>query len=67
MIVDAAPIGFGAQAWTSLIDRPPDRLAAGPLRLRTAERIVRDCGGALQVETQDTQSVHIQLRRVEES
>jgi signal transduction histidine kinase len=59
MAVDARPPGIWPQAWTALhhaADHP-----AGPLRLRTARRIVDASGGA--VVPSATDAVHIELRR----
>ena len=71
LLVDAAAVGFWPKAWLFLaapngaaasVSRP----AAGPLRLRTAERIIRDCGGSLFATSADgLQTVRIRLRRAE--
>jgi signal transduction histidine kinase len=61
IVVDAEPPGFWPNAWTSLtVETAP---AAGPLRLRTARRILDECGGAVQVaRTSGADVVHIHLR-----
>jgi signal transduction histidine kinase len=70
LVVDAAPAGFWPNAWRFLVapgdsDHGP-RPVSGPLRLRSAERIVRDCGGSLRVATIDgLQVVHIRLQCAE--
>jgi signal transduction histidine kinase len=59
LAVDAQPPGIWPYAWTALhdaADRP-----AGPLRLRTARRIVEASGGA--VVPSATDAVHIELQR----
>jgi light-regulated signal transduction histidine kinase (bacteriophytochrome) len=67
LVVDAAPAGFLPHAWQFLIAaaggaEPTRRPLTGPLRLRTAERIVRDCGGSLHVATIDgVHAVEIRL------
>jgi K+-sensing histidine kinase KdpD len=68
--VDSVPAGFWPQAWQFLTasgaDGEPTRPLSGPLRLRTADRIVRDSGGSLQVTTKEgTQAVRIRLQCAE--
>jgi K+-sensing histidine kinase KdpD len=71
LVVDAAPGGFLPHAWQFLIGAEADaasgrRTRQGPLRLRTAERIVRDSGGALRVTAANgVQAVRIRLRCAE--
>ena len=67
LIVDATPGGFLPTAWQFLVGAEADAASGrvprqGPLRLRTAERIVRDSGGALRVRAVDgVEAVHIRL------
>jgi two-component system OmpR family sensor kinase len=67
LVVDAVPNGFLPHAWEFLAGAAADaasgrRTRQGPLRLRTAERIVRDCGGSLRVSAADgLQRVEIHL------
>ena len=59
LAVEAQPPGIWPQAWTALhgaADQP-----AGPLRLRTARRILEASGGAVMPSATD--AVHIELHR----
>jgi signal transduction histidine kinase len=59
LAVEAQPPGIWPQAWTALHDAADH--PAGPLRLRTARRILEASGGA--VVPSVTDAVHIDLRR----
>ena len=71
LIVEAAAGAFWPQTWQCLFATPQGggaaaRLTAGPFRLRTADRIVRRCGGSLHAASADgAGGVHIRLRRAE--
>jgi signal transduction histidine kinase len=71
LVIDAVPGGFWPHAWLSLPlavagPQPPRPLASWSLRLLTAERIVRDCGGSLEVAYRDDgAAVQIRLRCAE--
>jgi signal transduction histidine kinase len=61
LAIDAEPTGFWPTAWSHLHASHSD--AGGPLRLRTARRIVEDSGGRLRVaHAAGTEVVHIELR-----
>lgn len=61
LIVEAPPFGFWPRAWHWLAESP--RTAAGPLRLRTALRIVEGSGGALVADSaSEMERVHIELQ-----
>jgi signal transduction histidine kinase len=48
LVLDAPPAGFATGTWQALADRAHgDALAHGHLRLDTAARIVRACGGSI--------------------
>ena len=47
LLVEALPSGFWPQAWKALADSPDG--VAGPLRLRTAQRLLEGAGGRLHV------------------
>ena len=69
LVLDAGPAGFVPYTWQFLVAAEADPEQArqsltGSLRLRTAERIVRDCGGSLHVAAVDgREAVQIRLRR----
>src|SRR3954471_21545992 len=61
LIVDASPFGFWPRAWRWVTEVP--RNAGGPLRLRTALRILEGSGGALIVDgASEMERVHIELQ-----
>ena len=67
LVVDAAPGGFSPHAWQFLIEaaaaEDARRPIAGPLRLQAAERIIRDCGGSIDVRNLDgSHAVWIRLQ-----
>jgi signal transduction histidine kinase len=64
LILDATPLGFSQRTWHHLgAEESEPAHAPGLLRLRTAARIVRDCGGSLDVQySEGSASVHIRLR-----
>ena len=60
IVVDAQPSGFWPRTWSSL--SADAGCAEGPLRLRTARRILEQSGGRLVVATASGPDVvHIQL------
>jgi hypothetical protein len=70
VIVEAGAGAFWPQAWQCLVEPAEETDAAttltGPLRLRTAQRIVRRAGGSLHATAADgTGGIHIRLRRAE--
>ena len=71
VIVDAEPGAFWPQAWECLAATPrigdsAAGLARGPLRLRTADRIIRRFGGSLDAASADgSGGIRIRLRRAE--
>jgi signal transduction histidine kinase len=60
LLVDAPPSGFWPHAWAAVTGDP--RHAGGPLRLRSAQRILDRSGGALRVaRASGMDVVHIEL------
>jgi signal transduction histidine kinase len=64
LVISAGPSGFWPRAWCALEREPDD--PATPLRLRTARRILQQCGGVLRLAAAPdpaAEAVHIDLHR----
>jgi signal transduction histidine kinase len=72
IVVEGGDGAFWPHTWQSLSGSPEEAasapaLGSGPLRLRTADRIIRRCGGSLLAHSSGagTIGVHIRLRHAE--